>query len=649
MKTWLKTTLIIIGASLLGFSIPFGALYLAYYVDNNKHMSIFNKAIQKANNQMQKLSLANLTYDEFVLLPDSEIITQVKNQLADINELIPVVSIQSKTYNQDGSVDVKIDVQYTYSESSTVTQQETYIKHFNVTDSSELKWTIYNLKVDLKPSVKEQILQYRTFININADNINDYIEYPKNPSYTYSTIGCNVMNNLTNPYINKEAKSLNFYILVNDGSEKVLSNLIDLSLNVQDPIVLTPEIVSNNLSPTGIWAGKKIITLADYQDYDLISNTAFDKMPLDELQLPATVNILQNPTDGVAFSGVKKITLVNQTNSSSLYIKDNVLYARTIMKEEGYVMYFIGALTIADRTLAMSEMKLFDNAFINEYLGYSLNTYIAPRFYQEALFKNVSVINLKNTHVAWIGEEAFMNCLKLSANVNIVADANEIPIAVFMQGAFAHTNIVNFKANLSTAGYTLFATGSFNNCLELKSVDVTYGSSFLRIASTAFYNCNQLTSINFHSMTTSVTYGINFFEWLIEIFLVILLAGAILIILSATNPVSIGELAFGSDEPVNLERTIKFGGIYSLWLEDSCFASTFKTTNVYVNDVINEDSTTNTLVSSTFMWPLTPEILTGVTTLYIHQISSITNAPFDKSIYPIEVQDKIVEETNPVK
>ena len=653
MKTGWKTALTIIGATILGLSIPFGALYVIYRIEDKKHISKFNNAVQKANQRVEQLSLADLTYNEFVLMSEKNIIATVNKSINDIPELIPTVTVVSMTYHQDGTVEVQINVDYINSESADVVAHATFTKNFTITDSSEATWVAYHLKVELKPEIQEQTLSYRTFVSINADNIDDYITYEKLPQYQYSTIGQNVMDNLANPYINKETKSLNFYLVVNNGSERILSNLQDLPLNVNDPVLLTSEKVEHNFSPDGIWYGKTLLTPTDYTAYDYINNDAFSNHHLDELQLLANADIVPNAAAALQFPGVDKITLLEQTATSSLFIQDNILYSRIIFKEEEQIAYFVGALTIADRTMAMDEIVLFDDAFLNPYSAYSFCPYVADNFYDAVLFQNIKKINLENTHLAWVGIAAFKDCQILSDNIRIVDNYHSLPATEFMPEAFAGSNVVHFEAQLSNPAVAItFGEECFAACRQLQSVDVTYAAYVLTIDHLAFYNCDQLTNIHFHKTITAFTTTyllLEILEMFVELLLLMMLVVVLVSVLLLANPIFVAAQAFGTSTVVNETRTISFGGGYSLWLDNYALGSLFKTTDVYVNDTIYEDPETHQKFSSINNLPLTNEVLAYVTTLHVHQVGLPDGVTFDKSVYPSAVHDKIVEEINYVK
>ncbi len=652
MKTGWKTALTIIGATILGLGIPFGTLYALYKIEDKKQMSIFHNAIEKANARIEELSLNDLTYNEFVLsTPQNHIINIVTESIDDIPELIPNVTIKDMDYQKDGQVAVTLQVVYTYRESSHVVKTATFTKYFTITDSSEAKWVTYHFKVALKQEVQSQQLAYRTFINIDGNNIDDYITYEKVDTYQYSTRGIKVTDNLANSYVNKDKHTLNFYVEIDNGTEKILTGLQELSLNVKDPIVLTAKSVQENFSPNGRWYGKMAITLADYQDYDLISNDAFDAQPLAELELPANLNIFTDIANTIKWSKVDKITLVQSSNTSSLYIQDNILYSRVISQGEGSIYYFIGAMTIADRSQRMAELVLFDDTFVQPYESFVLNTYIMDHFYDEYLFRNVQKINLENTHLNYVGEAAFKNCQKLSDNVRIIANEGGLFMTYFMSEAFAGSNVVHFQGALLNAAFLVYiGVECFSECLSLQSVDVTYTAAMLSIDKNAFFDCPQLTQIAFHQVATS-TYLI------LDLILAFLIVGMILVYLVSliaamlllAHPIYVAPYAFGTSAPVTLDRTITFGGWYSLCWEDYAFSSQFQKTDIYVNDYIHEDPETHSRVSSLCIWPLTPAVLADVTALHIHQVNSDSNIPFDKSYYPSDVQNQIVEAINLIK
>ncbi len=272
----------------------------------------YNDRVKEANNIVEQAVLPDTTYDEFLYVSDMQIVSDIKQSLDQVQDLKSIVTLQDKTYNKDGTVDVTLSVTYVSMVDSDWRETFTYHKHFTITDSSELKWSIYHLDVKLKPQYQTDQVKYSEFIHIDASNLENYIDYYKNPDYTYEFEGSNISYNPANPIVDKATDSLSFYVTVNDGAEKATSNLNVLTMNVAKPLVLTSKIVDENFSSGGIWNAKTSLTMDDYHEYDYIANDAFIHQHLESLQIPSTSEIFENAFKSIQFDTIKKFDVVGQ-------------------------------------------------------------------------------------------------------------------------------------------------------------------------------------------------------------------------------------------------------------------------------------------------------------------------------------------------
>ncbi len=657
MKNWLKTTLTIIGASILGMGVTFGAMYAVYAVQDNKHTAAFNDAVSLANSKIDQLKLNDSTYDNFVSLSKEEIVLQVTASIADIKTITPSVNVTQEIYNKDGSVNVTIDVDYTSNDYPSFRQHKTFEKTFHITDSTPLKWSVYNLDVQLKPQYLTNHIHYREFTHINENNLDNYITFEKDPSLTYTFKGEIINNNIANPFINKEQKTLNFYINVKDTTESINTNLKVFHLNVDDPVLLTKTVVDANYNAGGIWETKTILTPEDYSEYDIIQQDAFDNHGPDELVLPANIDIIENGIESITFKTINKISLLEESDTSSLFIKDNILYSRIIANDPniGNVLV-MGAMSIADRTLAVNELRLFDSIFMQPYKDQSVDTFIGSYFYDANAFKNVKKINLEDSHVSSIGIAAFKNCAILSNNIQLSSN-NLSSNALILDEAFYGTNITSFRADFTKSSViTSISNSSFEGCSQLTTVDISYSSYIMSIRPRAFYNCNQLSNINIVRIAPTTTYCLDLFIAAIKMIMFIVWIGfvSMIAIMFALTilPISIGSDAFGSDDIVPLNRTIKIGGIYTLILDPNAFVSKFQTTELYLNDiVVIDESNPESNKISLLAWQLEskPNLFDNITSLHIYQQTNSADKTFDINVYPPSLQPKIVAETNPIK
>ncbi len=665
MKKWAKVTLIA-SSVVLSFSAVYGGLYIAYSVLNKKEKNNFSENVKSANETIESWNYGDTTFNSISSLDNQLLSEAIQQQIKDgAKDIISSVEIISEDLSINGEYTIEFRVDYIYKEEKNWTDSKSFTKTSKVKDFTTEQYALWTLK----PTLVKNQLSYREYKSISKDNINNYIKIENPVDGINYRIEPNSFDSSKPSYIENNRIYVDIYVenpVVSNVEELHKSFVFDIS--ILPPVVLTNQIVKENFNPDGIWANKKVLKYSDYYQYDYISPNAFNEIELDELELPSDASILDSTYNAINFSTVKKISIL-QTEEDTLFIKDNVVYAKEVYFDN-QVIYF--ALTISDRAKQIDDLKVFDESFMqtipNDQLPYNM---VASSFYNLEVFTNVKRINLENSFIDYVADYAFSDCQKLSQNVKITNSD------LFMDGinhigyeAFANTNMSSLTIDNTGLHLGLsIDTGAFQGNNELQSVNILYGSLHLYIGGSCFNDNEKLTTVNIErvSYSPTLTWSLcqniasTYWGWFedfmkdleqaINSFIEAILS--ILVILY-TPTTTIDDNAFNffyrdNDDIVPIDRTINITGFQVTSFSGYEIFGKCNSTTLNIEDWIDENqenqfSTINLAYDSSY------PIFENITSLNIAQINNRTGNPidsFNKDLYNDWVIDQnIIKQWN---
>lgn len=274
--------------------------------------------------------------------------------------------------------------------------------------------------------------------------------------------------------------------------------------------ILTSQIVCDNFKEGGIWFNKQNLVIEDFENFQIIDVDAFDfiKNKLKSIELPSKMK-LNKYNSPIRWKNVEEIKIIKNNNEeNNLIILNGILFHKN---DRNY-----DAITISNRI--DKQDIIFPNYWDTENLFSHYS--IINDFYNSEIFENVNSISFpEDILINKIGENAFLNCDKLSNNLDFqIINFNDIFSfknfnITFGKNSFKNTNILSLNISIPSLRYDSYNSINLNilqsafaenrNLTQFTLVNKDfilqdeYTDSMVSIENKAFYNCYSLSDIMF--------------------------------------------------------------------------------------------------------------------------------------------------------